>query len=145
YGQPVLSPTDGEVVAVVDGLPESQPKIETDAENPVGNHVVIKVDENEYLYIAHMQPNSILVSLGDTVTVGQQIGLCGNSGNTSEPHIHIHLQTTLEIFTYDDHGNINGFAKDARGLPLRFHNYLANGELVEIGMPIGGQFIQNAP
>lgn len=140
YGQPVLAPAAGEVIAVANDLPESLPQVETDEANPLGNHVVIRVAADEYLFIAHMQPNSITVEVGDTVIAGQPIGLTGNSGNTSEPHIHIHLQDTPELFVMDDAGEIVGFA-DARGLPLRFTDYRANGVAVEIGVPLGGQFV----
>jgi murein DD-endopeptidase MepM/ murein hydrolase activator NlpD len=144
YGQPVLAPADGEVVVVVNDLPEVLPQVETDEEHPAGNHVVIRVAENEYLFIAHMQPGSIQVSVGDTVQAGQMIGLVGNSGNTSEPHIHIHLQDMPDLFVTDDTGQITGFS-DARGLPLYFSAYLANGEPIESGEPLGGQFVQNNP
>lgn len=143
YGQTVLSPADGEVITVVNDLPESLPQVETDAEHPAGNHVVIQAAENEYLYLAHMQPGSILVEVGDTVTTGQPIGLVGNSGNTSEPHLHIHLQDQPEMITTNETGAFTGIT-DAIGLPLQFSNYLSDGEPVEIGEPLGGQFVQNA-
>jgi murein DD-endopeptidase MepM/ murein hydrolase activator NlpD len=132
------------VISVVDGLDEVQPQVEMDPEHPAGNHVVIQVAENEYLFIAHMQPGSIQVKAGDHVTAGQVIGLTGNSGNTSEPHIHIHLQDTPELVVTDDSGQITGLS-DAQGLPLTFSNYLANGEPAELGEPLGGQFVQIAP
>lgn len=143
YGQSVLAPTAGTVVTVVNDLPESQPQIETDAQNPAGNHVVIQTAESEYLYLAHMQPDSIIVAAGDTVEAGQVVGLVGNSGNTSEPHLHIHLQDQPEMFETDESGQIIGLT-DAIGLPLAFSNYLANGERVESGTPIGGTFVQHA-
>jgi murein DD-endopeptidase MepM/ murein hydrolase activator NlpD len=144
YGQPVLAPVDGTVFAVVDGLPEVQPQVETDSENPAGNHVVIQVAEGEYLFLAHMQPGSILVSEGDTVQAGQPIGLTGNSGNTSEPHIHIHMQDTPELFATDENGQITGLG-DAIGLPLVFSVLVIDGEPVDAGAPLGGQFVRNQP
>jgi murein DD-endopeptidase MepM/ murein hydrolase activator NlpD len=143
YGQTILSPADGEIITLANDLPESLPQVETDTVNLLGNHVVIQVAEDAYLFICHMQPGSILVEVGDTVAAGQPIGLVGNSGNTSEPHIHIHLQDQPELVIYDDAGQPTGFT-DAIGLPLQFSNYLANGEPVEIGVPIAEQFIQNA-
>ncbi|HEX2907716.1 MAG TPA: peptidoglycan DD-metalloendopeptidase family protein [Phototrophicaceae bacterium] len=145
YGQTILAPAAGEVITVVNDLPDMQPQVETDAENPAGNHVVLQVAEDEYLFLAHMQPGSILVEEGDTVEAGQPIGLVGNSGNTSEPHLHIHLQNTSELLAYDVEGAITGFAEGAYGLPLRFSDYLANGEEVQLGEPVGSQFVQNAP
>jgi len=143
YGQTVLAPAAGEVVHVVNDLPESLPQIETDADHPAGNHVILKVAENEYLFLAHMQPGSILVKVGDSVEPGQPIGLVGNSGNTSEPHLHIHLQNTPDLFSYDDDGAITGFPPDTIGLPLPFSGYLADGEPVESGSPQGGLFVQH--
>jgi murein DD-endopeptidase MepM/ murein hydrolase activator NlpD len=144
YGQPVLAPADGTVITVVNDLPEVLPQVETDENNPAGNHVVIQVAEDAYLFMAHMQPGSIQVQEGDTVKAGQFIGLVGNSGNTSEPHLHIHLQSQPEMFVVDESGQITGFT-DAIGLPLIFSNYLADGEPVESGEPLGGQFVQQAP
>lgn len=143
YGQPALAPADGTVVTIVDGLPENQPKVETDQQNPAGNHVVIQTADAEYIYIAHLQSDSISVAEGDTVEAGQEIGLVGNSGNTSEPHLHIHLQDMPEMFVTDEDGLITAFS-DAIGLPLVFSNYLEDGELQESGEPDGGSFVQNA-
>jgi murein DD-endopeptidase MepM/ murein hydrolase activator NlpD len=129
YGQPVLSPATGEVVTVIDGLPDQAPRVETDAFNPAGNYVVIETAPGEYVLIAHLKPGSITVSEGDLVDVGEQIAQVGNSGNTSEPHIHIHAQ---DAPTFDP---------NATGLPLRFGDYLANGAPVDLGEPTGGQFV----
>ena len=59
---------------------------------PLGNHGVIELATKTYLIIAHLKPNSVTVVAGQEVEEGQVIGQCGNSGNTSEPHIHIHHQ-----------------------------------------------------
>ncbi len=144
YGQPILAPAAGEVVVAVNGLPDLQPFVESDPYNPTGNYVVIKVAEEAYLVIAHMQPDSLQVEVGDQVEVGQMVGLVGNSGNTSEPHIHIHMQNGPELYTYDDSGAINGFS-DVISLPLVFTNYLADGEPVEASTPVRDQFVQIAP
>jgi len=144
YGQPIYAPAGGTVVRMANDLPDMLPQVETDAAHPEGNHVVLQVAENAYLLIAHMQPGSVTVEVGDTVEAGQMIGRVGNSGNTSEPHIHVHLQDQPELFTFDEAGRVTGFT-DAVGLPLNFSNYLANGEFVESGEPVGGQFVQNAP
>jgi murein DD-endopeptidase MepM/ murein hydrolase activator NlpD len=63
----------------------------------------------------------VTVRRGDRVQAGQQVGECGNSGNTSEPHLHIHLMDDWED-----------------GLPLYFYGYRSGGTLVERGMPKGG-------
>jgi murein DD-endopeptidase MepM/ murein hydrolase activator NlpD len=63
----------------------------------VGNAVIIQHRENEFSILAHLKLDSIKVKVGDKVTRGQPIGLCGNSGNSSEPHLHYHLQNTPVI------------------------------------------------
>lgn len=130
YGQRLLAPAAGTIVTAIDGLPDQVPLESTDVTNPAGNHVVIEVAEGEYLLIAHMQPGSLTVAVGDVVESGQQVGVVGNSGNTSEPHIHIHLQ---------DQPTFN--PETATGLPLEFTDYLANGMTVERGQPVADQFI----
>jgi murein DD-endopeptidase MepM/ murein hydrolase activator NlpD len=59
-----------------------------------GNLIIIKHAEGEYSLLAHFKQNSIRVKIGDKVTKGQTIGLCGNSGNSSEPHLHFQVQNT---------------------------------------------------
>ena len=142
YGQPALAPATGTVIAVVDELPDNQPQVETDEQHPAGNHVVIQTGEAEYVFLAHLQPGSIAVEPGQTVESGQLVGLVGNSGNTSEPHLHIHLQNQPELFVTNEHDEPTAFT-DAIGLPLHFSNYLENGVPIEHGEPVGGTFVQN--
>ena len=60
----------------------------------LGNAVFIQHREHEVSVLAHLQFGSVKVKVGDKVKRGQTIGLCGNSGNSSEPHLHYHLQNT---------------------------------------------------
>ncbi|MBW7945575.1 MAG: peptidoglycan DD-metalloendopeptidase family protein, partial [Sphingomonadaceae bacterium] len=69
---------------------------------------------------------------GDTVKAGQTLGLCGNSGRTSEPHIHFHLQTGAT------------FADAGTGLPANFHDMLVDGRPARDGEPVRGQAIAPA-
>lgn len=64
-----------------------------------GNYVVIQHDEREYSLMAHFIPMSIIVKKGDTVKKGQVIGKCGNSRNSSEPHLHFQLQDNPNFYT----------------------------------------------
>lgn len=92
YGDTVYSPCNGEVLETKNDLPNQIPP-ETNPEQPEGNHVVLACDNTDpVIHIAHMQENSVTVDKGDSVLEGQQIGLVGNSGNTSEPHLHIHAE-----------------------------------------------------
>jgi len=58
----------------------------------VGNCVVLEQAEHEFSILAHLLPYSIQVKPGEAVKAGQVLGRCGNSGNSSEPHLHFHLQ-----------------------------------------------------
>ncbi len=60
--------------------------------DPIGNTVIFGLETGTYLVIARLKPYSVLVRTGDGLTEGEQLGECDNSGNTSEPHIHIHHQ-----------------------------------------------------
>ena len=56
-----------------------------------GNHIVLDLGGGRYAFYAHLQPGSLKVKVGDRVTRGQVIGLVGNSGNSTEPHLHFHI------------------------------------------------------
>jgi hypothetical protein len=93
YGRQILAPADGVVTQAIDGVDDNAPG----SMNPysaLGNAVVIQHAEHEVSVLAHLQPGSIRVKKGDKVRRGQLLGLCGNSGNSSEPHLHFHLQNT---------------------------------------------------
>lgn len=93
FGTAVVAPTSAKVHMAHDGEPDVEPgKPSNNAKKPLGNFVAFELDSGTYLIVAHLQRGSAKVKEGDTVAEGQLIGTCGNSGNTSEPHIHIHHQ-----------------------------------------------------
>jgi murein DD-endopeptidase MepM/ murein hydrolase activator NlpD len=94
YQVPVLSPADGTVIALRDGAPD-HPSTQS---HPAGNHVVIDTGE-ERIVLAHLTPGSIKPTLGDTLQRGQLVGLVGSSGNSTEPHLHIHAVRNGEPLT----------------------------------------------
>ncbi len=96
FDEDIIAPADGKVVEVVDGIKDNVPG-EMDERNAAGNYVVIEHANNEFSMIAHFKKNSILVKSGDTVTEGQLIGKCGNSGNSSEAHIHFQVMDSQDI------------------------------------------------
>ncbi len=104
---------------------------ETDPSNPAGNHVILDLGNDEYALFAHFMHDSIVVRAGDEVSRGDQLGQCGNSGNTSEPHLHFHIQ---------DSPNFG----EGNGKPAFFNSYVSNGELVERGEPRRGETISSA-
>lgn len=91
FDRPVIAPCAGAVIHVTDGLPDL-PVPETDTANPAGNHVILDCG-GTWVVLAHLRQGSIVVATGDTVGPGTPLGRVGNSGNTSEPHLHIHAQT----------------------------------------------------
>ncbi len=90
YGTPVLAPCDGWVVVVVDGLPD-MPVPQVDRVHLAGNHVLLRCERADVL-LGHLKPGSLQVKVGAPVRLGQVVGAVGNSGNTGEPHLHIHAQ-----------------------------------------------------
>ena len=58
-----------------------------------GNHVIIDHGDGFYSFYAHLQPGSVKVEVGDQVQAGDQLGLLGNTGNTSAPHLHFHVMS----------------------------------------------------
>lgn len=131
WGEPILAPGNGTIVTAVDSLPDNAPGV-MDADNPPGNHVWLDLGNAEFALLAHMQRGSVAVSAGDQVKAGDFIGRCGNSGNTTEPHIHFHIQDKP------------GFGMGA-GKPAFFTNYISNGATIARGEPVRGESVQNAP
>ena len=90
YSKPVYAPCTGQIIATQDGLPDMKvPQV--DREHMTGNHVLLRCKSADVL-LGHFKPGSLKVSLGNHVSVGQAIGAVGNTGNTGEPHLHIHAQ-----------------------------------------------------
>jgi murein DD-endopeptidase len=96
YGNDALAVSDGIVTEVKDSIPENVPGINSRAvpitlETVGGNHVIIDIGGGHFAFYAHLQPGSIRVHVGDRVRRGQLLGLVGNSGNSTEPHLHFHV------------------------------------------------------
>lgn len=90
FGVRVVSPCTGEVVEAADGFPDLRPP-RMDPEHPAGNQVLLACDTGGIrVLLAHFQQGSLAVTEGARVETGALLGLAGNSGNTSEPHLHIH-------------------------------------------------------
>lgn len=119
YGKPILAPADGIVVTAIDSLPD-QAIGSRDPLRAAGNHVVIDHGNHEYSLLAHLQPHSLKVKAGQKVRRGDVLGLAGNSGNTSEPHLHVHLMNARSM-------------DDADGLPMPFDGYVLDGSTIEHG------------
>lgn len=90
HGAEVRAPCAGEVLLAHDGLPDL-PVPEADRDNLAGNHVLIACGTH-VIVLAHLAPGSVAVAAGDRVETGNPVGRVGNSGNTAEPHLHLHVQ-----------------------------------------------------
>jgi hypothetical protein len=88
YGETVVSPCAGTVTSAAASIPAQAPG-ERDGERPAGNHVMIACKGVSVL-LAHLQPESVMVDEGQRVATGEPVGRVGNTGNTTEPHLHIH-------------------------------------------------------
>jgi murein DD-endopeptidase MepM/ murein hydrolase activator NlpD len=92
--------------------------------------VVIDLGNSEFIFLAHFKLGSFMVKAGDQVRAGQKIGKCGNSGNSPVPHLHVHMQNSPQLF-------------DGEGLPMQFHNYLAQKKFVSAGELENGQTVRD--
>ncbi len=129
FGKELYAPCDGEVVLVVDGVKDNIPGLL----NPIyipGNTVIIKTANGEFAFFAHFKQNSIVVKQGQKVSSGALLGLCGNSGNSSEPHLHFHLQ------------NVEDMTK-ATGAKCFFDQLKVNGVLKLDYSPVKGEKISS--
>jgi Peptidase family M23 len=119
YGENILAVADGTVVRAVDGLPNQVPgalpqgldRLQAD-----GNAVFLRLRDGRIVFYAHMIPGSVAVKVGDRVVRGQILGRVGNSGNSSAPHLHLHVIDRNAIF-------------GANGLPYVFSHYAVTGRV----------------
>ncbi|MEU3662672.1 M23 family metallopeptidase [Streptomyces sp. NPDC032940] len=137
FGAPLLAVADGTVVRADDGqrdhlsrtslpallylmLVEGSVREMTGARRIVGNHLVLDLGDGTYAMYAHVRRGSFAVGEGDRVRAGQMVARCGNSGNSTEPHVHFQLMDGPDPDT-------------ARGVPFTWHG---------IGVPRNGEFIE---
>lgn len=135
HGQPILAAADGEVVRAEQRI-RTAPwlgygLVDVLARSFIGNHVVLRHADEEFTFYAHLMPGSVPVRVGDRVARGQEIGRCGHTGHSSEPHLHFHLQDRADFFT-------------AAGLPIRFSAVQVDGVHAQEVVPRLGQRLRTA-
>jgi murein DD-endopeptidase MepM/ murein hydrolase activator NlpD len=130
WNRVIRAPAAASVVAAVDQYSDNAPG-QTDVAHPAGNHVILDLGRGEYALLAHLRRGSIRARAGDRVEAGSELGRCGNSGNTTEPHLHFHLQDSPRF-------------GDGNGLPAFFVDYVANGRPVARGEPVRGETVSPA-
>jgi hypothetical protein len=129
WNQPLFAPAAGRVVSALANVPDNpRPGQKLPGVTPPGNHVVIDHGKGEHSLIAHFRQGTLRVRAGQKVAAGQLLGLCGNSGNSSQPHVHYHLQTGKRF-------------GEGLGLPAFFNGYEADGVRVTRGEPQRGEVV----
>src|SRR5215204_5134979 len=129
FGEPILAPADGRVAAVHDGEPDhvarrspltlmsyavtQGSRLRSGLNSIVGNHVILALnEEGPFVVLAHLREGSLQVHSGDKVNRRQPIARCGNSGNSTQPHVHVQVMDSTDQLA-------------ARGLPMAFRDYVA--------------------
>jgi murein DD-endopeptidase MepM/ murein hydrolase activator NlpD len=120
YGAEIHAVADGVVTSMRNDIPQNIPgakelAVPITLETIGGNHVIMEIGDGLYAFYAHMQPGSVRVKVGDHVRRGQVLGLLGNSGNSSEPHLHFHI--------CDQNSELG-----CEGLPYRLDGYEVQGK-----------------
>jgi hypothetical protein len=119
FGAELYSPCTGRIAVAMDDYEDLVPPA-TDPEHPAGNHVLVECEGVEVL-LAHLKRGSVTVEVGDSVTVETVLGQVGNTGNTSEPHLHIHAEQ----------GGEPGVILDGRAVPITIDGrFLVRGDII---------------
>lgn len=152
YGRPILAPGDGVVVKVHDAEIDhvgrrsqlalvpymlGQPaRLRQGVGAVAGNHVIIALRESgAFAALAHLQAGSVRVAVGERVTAGQYVAACGNSGNSTQPHVHVQVMDSSDLSV-------------ARGVPMvfrRFREWRPGTKQVrirEFGLPGEGMIVE---
>jgi len=129
FGKELIAPCDGEIALVIDGVKDNVPG-EMNPFSPGGNSIIIKTVNSEYLIFCHFKHQSIKVKEGQKVVTGQSLGLCGNTGNSSEAHLHFHIQNVEDI-------------NKATGVKCYFDGIIVNGQLKNDYSPVKNEIISN--
>ncbi|MCL3819591.1 M23 family metallopeptidase [Aeromicrobium wangtongii] len=135
FGRPITAPAIGVVAAVHDGetdhdafrgLPSVRYALTQHRRAArgwralAGNHVIIEIGPGEVVALCHLQQGSVTVSVGQPVAEGDVLGRCGNSGNSTEAHVHVQVMDAVD-------------PERATAVPVRFDEWLPrNREIVEI-------------
>lgn len=130
FGKSVLAPYEGTVVEAVDHVPDNIIGDVNTREN-WGNTVIIKHNDFLFSKLSHLKNKSIEVKTGDTVSQGQVVGKCGNSGRSPYPHLHFQFQETPYIGSATiDYPLGNYLLKNQNGFTLKTFDFPQNEQVV---------------
>jgi len=102
YGDTVYAPCSGRVLRMHDDNPDNVPSVRK--RGPTNTNQVVIAADSYYVFMAHLQQHKVFVREGDSVAVGQPVGLAGNSGFSLEPHLHIqaHMRSGQGVPWYSE-------------------------------------------
>ncbi len=129
YGLPVLATAPGTVTRAINDVPDNRPGQKGEAG---GNGVVIDHGFGEFSAIWHLIPGTVTVKVGDQVELGQQLGLAGNSGHSSGPHVHFQFSTDM----------VHGRPKSQIGLQAPFVDVYVDGVWYPRRLPVRGERVR---
>jgi murein DD-endopeptidase MepM/ murein hydrolase activator NlpD len=151
FDQTIFAPVGGRVVSAQDGVPDlvarrsplaripyavtQASRARQGARGLAGNHIILDLgDGGPYLVVAHLRCGTVAVRPGEAVVAGRPIGRCGNSGNSTQPHVHLQVMDHADPFA-------------AAGVPIVFQNYWVRhrdgtSELVRNGVPDTGYIVE---
>jgi hypothetical protein len=129
FGEPILAPADARVVTVHDGEEDHAARrspltlipyaltqgarLRRGLSVVTGNHLTLALGEDgPFVALGHLRRGSVQIRPGDRVEIGQPIAACGNSGNSTQPHVHVQVMDSPDLLA-------------CRGLPMAFRDYLA--------------------
>lgn len=149
FGAPILAPVSGTVVEIHDGEPDHEARrsqltlvpymlgqakrARAGASAIAGNHVVIAMGgHGPFVLLAHLRRGTVRVAPGDRVVVGDRVGECGNSGNSTQPHVHVQATDSTEW-------------PSASGLPMAFRRPGVDSGSEQTWMPGESEIVEAAP
>jgi murein DD-endopeptidase MepM/ murein hydrolase activator NlpD len=101
YGAEVLAVADATVAQMKDGIPDNTPGEDPDVgdadDAELGNYLILDLGGGNYCLYAHLQPGTLTVKAGDSVKRGQRLGLLGNSGSSTAPHLHFQVMNGTSL------------------------------------------------
>lgn len=130
FGEEIIAPCAARVITVIDGVPDNIPG-ETNPQELTGNTIVLQTDRGEFVLLAHLMKGSIIVEEGQDISKGEILAKCGNSGNSTEAHLHLSLQNAADM-------------EDSIGAKLYFDRIEVNGEIRLDYLPVKEDFISNS-
>lgn len=150
YGTELLAVADGIVVATKDSIPQNVPggrAVKINLVTVGGNYVGIDIGGGKYALYAHVQPGSLRVHVGDHVKRGQVIALLGNSGNSTEPHVHFQIADgptflSSEGLPYATDFDVIGKCGIAAGPPPSIHCTRHAAIPVTSGIPLENELVR---